>query len=173
MTWSAPDDPTTTGRWETEKRATMRSDPSGGRLPRLCAHGIPGEACPDCRTAAPPRRRWWHIHRDPSWQLVGCHKYEQCRCGARRTTEAYANRCGPVAPGWPRCRDEHGRPARSSGWVMPPAGGWTTSGYPDDPLEPRKWARANPSMGLPVAAEAVRSIDVDPPEYDVLPGGCM
>jgi len=28
-------------------------------------------------------------------------------------------------------------------------------------------------MGLPVAAEAVRSIDVDPPEYDVLPGGCM
>ena len=113
-----------------------------------------------------------HIHRDPTWQLVGTHRYRQCRCGARRTTEAYANLFGPVAPGWPRCRDEHGRSTRSSGWVMPPPGGWTTSGYPVDLLEPRKWARANPGMGRPVSPDVLqRVIDIDPPEYDVLPPG--
>jgi len=139
----------------------MRSDPSGGRLPRLCRHGIPGEDCLCCEVPGTSRSRWWHIHRDPGWQLVGTHRYHQCRCGARCVTEAYANQKGPVAPGWPTCRDKHGQATLSSGWVMPPAGGWETPGYPESQI------RMQPSRS------PQRVIDIDPPEYDVLPPGCM
>jgi hypothetical protein len=79
-------------------------------------------------------RSWWlgllHVHYDRDWQLVGVHVYEQCRCGARKTTHAVAGLDGPSAVGWPYRRNRHGVLHRSSGWQMPPDGGWRVAGYP-------------------------------------------
>jgi hypothetical protein len=71
-----------------------------------------------------------HIHRDPTWRQVGIHTYEQCRCGARRTTRAAVNLAGPTADDWPLCIDEHGRTWITSGWQH---GNWRTIGYPTNP----------------------------------------
>lgn len=76
------------------------------------------------------RLRWLHIHRDYDYQVVNVHRYEQCRCGARRTSRHYSNMDGPVACGWPDTRDRHGELQWTSGWVAPPPGGWSTDGYP-------------------------------------------
>jgi hypothetical protein len=83
----------------------------------------------------PPRRRFHLWHRDPNWRIFGAHRYEQCRCGARRTTLAYANRRGPEAPDWPSRRDCHGVDQDSSGWQH---GDWKTTGYPDSGIRFRK-----------------------------------
>jgi len=71
---------------------------------------------------------WWHIHRDPDWQVEGIHRYDECRCGARRTTRYYSNLEGPSRPDWPSRRDEHGVWPDSSGWQRQPPGGWPRLG---------------------------------------------
>jgi hypothetical protein len=73
------------------------------------------------------RLHLWHS--DPTWQIIGCHRYEQCRCGARRTSRAYSNLMGPVAADWPDQCDSHGQYRDSSGWQH---GDWQTPGYPSD-----------------------------------------
>ena len=75
-----------------------------------------------------------HRHRDPDWQLVGCNRYEQCRCGARRVSRAYANIVSPVAIDWPPMRDQHNQASNTSGWQH---GDWLTSGYPRDGIRRR------------------------------------
>lgn len=92
--------------------------------------------------------RWLHRHRDPNWRLVDGNVYEQCRCGARRTTR----NTGPgqvslTAAGWPSTYDRHGVRRRSSGWVTEPAAGWKFRSYPTTRIkvEPRTTARPNPT----------------------------
>ena len=68
--------------------------------------------------------RWWHVHRDPDWQVQGVHRYEQCRCGARRASRAFSTLDGPSRADWPTLRDRHGVWRDSSGWQPEPPGGW-------------------------------------------------
>jgi hypothetical protein len=68
------------------------------------------------------------IHHDPDWQVIGANQYHQCRCGARRVRNAYANRAGPVAAGWPPLLSRHGYPLHDTGWAKPPPSGWDTDG---------------------------------------------
>jgi len=72
----------------------------------------------------------WHLHRDPTWQLHGANRYEECQCGARRVSVYMTRLASPVAPGWPKLVDSHGVPVRTSGWVLPPEQGWTFPKYP-------------------------------------------
>jgi hypothetical protein len=92
--------------------------------------------------AANTHRPWWcrllHIHYDPTWQTIGSHCYEQCRCGARRVTRAHTNIMGPVATDWPSQRDLHGVHRDSSSWRY---GTWQTSGYPDTGVRVRDSAK--------------------------------
>jgi len=58
------------------------------------------------------------IHRDPHWQIRGLFAYYQCSCGRRRVRWVYRNLYGPVDPGWPPLRDEHGLELVDSGWRL-------------------------------------------------------
>jgi hypothetical protein len=75
-------------------------------------------------------RTTFHAHADASWKRVGIYDYEQCACGARRTTHAVRSLGGPSAVDWPQCYDGHGVWRDTSGWHQPPQGGWNTAGYP-------------------------------------------
>lgn len=67
----------------------------------------------------------FHVHGDGQWQVRGCWRYFQCKCGARRVRRHYANLVGPVRPGWAGLlRDSHGQDLDDSGWVREPEGGW-------------------------------------------------
>jgi hypothetical protein len=61
-------------------------------------------------------KRLFHVHRDRNYQLDGCWYRYECRCGARRTRQAYANMMGPVPAGYPDPRDRHGNALSDSGW---------------------------------------------------------
>lgn len=79
---------------------------------------------PVAQLAAPERPRWWHRHYDPDWNISGIYRYDECRCGARRTTYLTWKLAGPHRSGWPSPTDRHGVTRWSSGWTRPPAGGW-------------------------------------------------
>lgn len=103
---------------------------------------------------------WLHLHRDPNWQQHGIHRYDQCRCGARRTMRAYASIAGPSRADWPSLVDRHGVERDSSGWQPEPAGGWPTpQPKPKPPTSPGGFP------GLPLQSW-VRSVCVDDETWD-------
>lgn len=60
-----------------------------------------------------------HIHwPTDDWFIRGAYRYDECRCGARRTTHVATNRIGHPLPGWPELIDKHGQLLRSSGWCV-------------------------------------------------------
>jgi hypothetical protein len=95
-----------------------------------------------------------HWHRDPNWQVRDAWRYDQCRCGARRTRlyhwAATFNRIGQPYPDWPPTFDRHGIQRFDSGWMPEPAGGWPvlSTRSPRPPKggsgqvlgDPRRWA---------------------------------
>lgn len=79
------------------------------------------------RPTPEPGRRWagwWHLHHDPNYTVDAVHRYDECRCGARRTTWIAVNLIGPTRADWPPLVDRHGFYRQSSGWQPEPAGGW-------------------------------------------------
>jgi hypothetical protein len=84
-----------------------------------------------------------HWHRDPDWEIRNVHRYEQCWCGARRTSRAYSNLDGPIEGGWPDTIDRHGVERFTSGWMREPVTGWPE---PEEfrPPPPIDWPRMPP-----------------------------
>jgi hypothetical protein len=71
------------------------------------------------------------FHHDPDWKIVGGYRYDQCRCGARRTSRTNRSLISNEADGWPSLTDRHGVDWSTSGWCKAPESGWVSSGYPD------------------------------------------
>jgi hypothetical protein len=69
--------------------------------------------------------RFPHLwHHDPDWQTDGIHRYDQCRCGTRRTRWVNRRMLGPARAGWPELTDRHARFIADTGWRKSPPGGW-------------------------------------------------
>jgi hypothetical protein len=60
-------------------------------------------------------RKLFHIHIAETSQILNVWRCDQCRCGARRTRQAYTNLLGRVPTGWPVPEDRPGM-LEDSGW---------------------------------------------------------
>ena len=78
-------------------------------------------------------KRWFHVHRDPTWQWVDGREYHICDCGARRVIEGGRGVGTPVPRNFPKLVDVHGRGLRDSGWIPLPGGGPKT--YPESVIK--------------------------------------